>query len=235
MSDERLRQLEREAASGDVEARTRLLLERLRAGELTEERLKFAAHLGDEAAQQATGRQETLVSSHLAHPKRRRWFEGLARFGDGVPERVAWAVVRAAIREEASKDCVAAAITAAEHYFACPCPDHLSMAVAKAEELHRYKLGELPSKPVEALRLFLAAVTKAPSAWIPPRAAKKTGLSAADIRWPVILQTAFDAAAYTVPVSQEESLIEVIRKDLLPWALGERDPVIDGVEARGQQ
>ena len=44
MADERLRQLEREAATGDGQARAKLLLERVRLGELSEERLRLAAY-----------------------------------------------------------------------------------------------------------------------------------------------------------------------------------------------
>lgn len=50
MPDERTRNLERAAAQGDVDAEAKLLLERVRAGDLFEERLKLAAYLGHEAA-----------------------------------------------------------------------------------------------------------------------------------------------------------------------------------------
>ncbi|MCO5168334.1 MAG: hypothetical protein M9894_18500 [Planctomycetes bacterium] len=52
--DERLRGLERQAAH-DPEAAPRLLLERVRRGELPEERLELAGHLGHPAARQALG------------------------------------------------------------------------------------------------------------------------------------------------------------------------------------
>jgi hypothetical protein len=53
MTDQRLRDLEREAARGDLQAQARLLLERVRVGDLTEEKLRLAAYLGDEAAKLA--------------------------------------------------------------------------------------------------------------------------------------------------------------------------------------
>ncbi len=55
MADQRLRDLERDATHGDLQARARLLRERLRVGDLAEERLRLAAYLGDEAARSACG------------------------------------------------------------------------------------------------------------------------------------------------------------------------------------
>lgn len=55
MSDERQRELERQAASGDLDAKAKLLIERVRRDELHEDRLRLAAYLGDEAALLALG------------------------------------------------------------------------------------------------------------------------------------------------------------------------------------
>ena len=55
MTDERQRELERQASSGDVQAEVKLLLERVRAGELTEDQLRLAAFLGHEPAGSALG------------------------------------------------------------------------------------------------------------------------------------------------------------------------------------
>lgn len=57
MSDRDLRALERAAASGDAEAEARLLVGRLRAGELPEGWLEAAARLGHEPARRALGRR----------------------------------------------------------------------------------------------------------------------------------------------------------------------------------
>lgn len=51
--DARLRSLERSAASGDLDSQARSLLERVRAGTLTRERLELAAYCGDAAARLA--------------------------------------------------------------------------------------------------------------------------------------------------------------------------------------
>lgn len=66
MSDVKLRHLERTAsASGDLEARARVLVARLRSGDLTHERLELAAYCGDEAA------REIAPLSGIKHPAKR--------------------------------------------------------------------------------------------------------------------------------------------------------------------
>lgn len=52
MTDDRRRELERKAQAGDHDARAALLAHRVRAGELTRQRVGLAAWLGDEAAQE---------------------------------------------------------------------------------------------------------------------------------------------------------------------------------------
>jgi hypothetical protein len=54
VTDQRLRDLERDAAHGDLHARGRLLLERVRVGDLTQERLRLAAYLGHESVGSST-------------------------------------------------------------------------------------------------------------------------------------------------------------------------------------
>jgi hypothetical protein len=65
VADARVRDLERAAGAGDVDARARLLVERVRAGRLTQERLELAAYCGHPAAREVLGDQE-LVRIHAA-------------------------------------------------------------------------------------------------------------------------------------------------------------------------
>lgn len=65
MTDQRLRDLERDAASGDLQTQARLLLERVRVGQLTEERLRLAAYLGDEAARVALDADPAAVPAAI--------------------------------------------------------------------------------------------------------------------------------------------------------------------------
>lgn len=76
MSDASRREAERDAAGGDLQAAARLLVERVRAGDLLAERLELAAHLGDPAACAALG---VSVESQLEP-----WVDGLLRF-EGEP------------------------------------------------------------------------------------------------------------------------------------------------------
>lgn len=55
MADDRIRQLERQAAQGDADAEARLLLERVRLGELPRARLELLARAGDPLASRAVG------------------------------------------------------------------------------------------------------------------------------------------------------------------------------------
>lgn len=54
--DERHRRAQRGAATGDIESRARVLRDRVRMGELAQERVRFAAWLGHEASELAVGR-----------------------------------------------------------------------------------------------------------------------------------------------------------------------------------
>jgi hypothetical protein len=65
VTDQRLRALERDAAHGDLQAQARLLLERVRVGDLTEERLRLAAYLGDEPARECVRFDVGHVSSSI--------------------------------------------------------------------------------------------------------------------------------------------------------------------------
>lgn len=64
MSDATRRATERQAAAGDALAAARLLVERVRAGELAPARLELAAHLGDPAACVALGRAPDPITLH---------------------------------------------------------------------------------------------------------------------------------------------------------------------------
>lgn len=87
VTDQRLRDLERDAGKGDLEARARLLQERVRVGDLTEERLRLAAYLGDEVACLALGHALRLLVAMDAE-----WFRGLIPWS---PALAVWALAEA--------------------------------------------------------------------------------------------------------------------------------------------
>lgn len=86
MADERRREAERRAATGSVEDEARLLVERVRAGELTNEQLALAAYCGHEPARLAS-------SSTAPSSTSRAWIEGLALFGPDVVATAACALL----------------------------------------------------------------------------------------------------------------------------------------------
>src|SRR5690606_25234857 len=69
---------------GDLEARARLLAERLRHGALARERLRLAAYAGDAAAGVVLGAAEPAPPAALA-----AWTRGLLAFGDEACARAA--------------------------------------------------------------------------------------------------------------------------------------------------
>lgn len=87
MTDQRLRDLERDAAHGDLQAQVRLPLERVRVGDLTEERLRLAAYLGDEVACLALGDVPRLLVTMDAE-----WFRCLIPWS---PALAVWALAEA--------------------------------------------------------------------------------------------------------------------------------------------
>lgn len=117
MTDQRLRQLAREASALHTpEAEAALLRARLRAGSLTYERLELAAYCGHEWAQatlKETNRYAPWCSCDLPGPgsgthsdacemrpwQFQRWVDGLSRWGAEVLARASIAAARAAKRE----------------------------------------------------------------------------------------------------------------------------------------
>ena len=114
MSDRRVRELERLAAQGDATAAGKLLLERVRVGDLPEKRLRLAAVLGDHAATEALGgaseepaslgelsrklrRQELAIRAALAATEAAlpAWenVHGVETGMELVPKAVSWTLV----------------------------------------------------------------------------------------------------------------------------------------------
>jgi hypothetical protein len=74
--DERLRALERQAASGDLEAEAALLRHRLAIGDLTEKRLRLAAYLGHPPARRIYGKRLRPDRQEIS-----KWIRGVRHFG----------------------------------------------------------------------------------------------------------------------------------------------------------
>jgi hypothetical protein len=219
VSDARLRQLQRDAATGDLAARARLLTERVRIGDLAPDRLQLAAYLGDEAAEEALGQRPHVPPTITVG----RWVRGLARptVGEGWPEWAAQAYALAAAAAArsvlpcfAGRDPVAAtrAVEALDAWIACPCDEHGRASAAAASHVPQPPPGPAGLFASRGVRFAGLAVLRA--AAIPlgraglPRGATPPETIAAD--------TAADAARATSP----EAVRVAIREALVPWALG---------------
>lgn len=144
MSDVRLRQLERDAITGEVGARVRLLRERARAGTLDLERLRLGAWLGDADAREALGAADydAFARGHAATSRLEvgsaptvgaalgAFVLGLERWGKVACVRAAITAGHAGLRASGSSlpDAVLSdalqVLSAAEEWTRCPCDDH---------------------------------------------------------------------------------------------------------------
>jgi hypothetical protein len=127
MIDERIRLIERAAAAGDHLARLRLLAERHRAGQLSVDQLRLAAHCGDAAARELVG------VGAFDHPSMKHWFLALAPYGKLAAVRAAVAATRIAVPfwTQVGWSASLEAHRAAATWVACPC-EHHRLAAANA-------------------------------------------------------------------------------------------------------
>ena len=98
--DQRQRELERRALQGDAEAETQLLLQRVRAGELSGERWRLAAHLGHLGACGAQGIQPFATRSAR---KLKRWFKEISTYGCEASVRAALALPSPTVKLRAER------------------------------------------------------------------------------------------------------------------------------------
>lgn len=178
MSDERIRELERRfKETGSVEDEAAWLKERVRVGDLTEERLSLAAYCGHKAARTAQGRQS---SYQVPESRLRSWFNGLvwaAWSSKPVVVRAANAAARFSVTDWSKQwqtpDDLLAALQAVDAWLDCPCPQHRSrakeasdkarIAAYDLEEEHGIELGMAPIQSASFAARSAAAATEADS------------------------------------------------------------------------
>lgn len=152
MADERLRELERRASEGSVDARAKWLAERVRIGELEQERLRIAAYCGDLGARMVSagtwaweceiitggdaprglGRARTVTVDVLDLPA---WLRGLGASKhvlDRATVLAAEHVLEVLVDPEQAPHrpsyivvLAREQVSAARAWLDCPCPDHL--------------------------------------------------------------------------------------------------------------
>lgn len=212
MSDARLRQLQRDAATGDLAARARLLNERVRIGDLAPDRLQLAAYLGDEAAEEALGQRPHVPPTITIG----RWVRGLARPTDGrYPDWAAQAYARAAAAAaRATLPCFAGrdpagavrAVDALDAWIACPCDEHGRASAAAASHVPQSPPGPAGLFASRGVRFAGLAILRAAAVSLVQGGAPATA-------------SASDAAADAARATSAEVVRAAIREALVPWAL----------------
>jgi hypothetical protein len=196
VADDRLRDLERRAQAGDLEAQARLLRERLRAGDLTQGRLELAAYLGHEPARVALGPtapDEPADLNALAG--------GLQKWGPPAVLRAVAAATRSFVDQandtprtrESSIRAALASLDALDRWVECPCAEH--------QQALQATLG--PS--VILSTVVQACLTIADS-----------GSYSTLMRTVIGLLTAFQRGP--------QAVLQAVRADMIPWALREEPP-----------
>jgi hypothetical protein len=215
MPDARFRSLQRQAAQGDLQAQGRLLLERVRAGDLDPDGLRLAAYLGDPGAREALG-----ADAPAAPPDLGDWAVGIAPSGAGARDpwtrealaRVAAAAARAALpawEEQHPNDRLPRrTVEAIEEWILCPCEDHAEAALHCSRSTREEEGTGWLERILEALppREALLAVQRAARIPLSPAAMPSVVMCAAR-------------------ATSEETIRAAIREALLPWALGLGDPL----------
>lgn len=215
MTDERLRHLRR-AAADDPAARAALLTARLRAGDLPEDRLRLAAHLGDPAALEVLGAAPPASSSIG------RWVHGLAPWSadDGWPAWAAEAYARAAAaaaaavlpcleRDPEQAAAAGRAVAAMDAWLACPCDAHARAVVAAGTPFEHVPAGPAALFAGRARRFAegaLARMCGVPLLEGPARA------------------SATEAATSAARATSTDVVRAAIRDALVPWALLAAEP-----------
>jgi hypothetical protein len=223
--DERLRKLEREAAQGDASATARLLVERVRLGELSDERLRLAAYLGHPTAREAVGDALPAPEDAL------EWVRALDGHGREACVRAALTAARHSLPvsgHPVSAD-VEAALDATAAWLACPCEEHSGMVRRTLEAA----LGSLFQRPRYSYTpevfnggragVSAAAVVLHPSTLLnrfyQPLIAQSLGLRSYTYSLGTLTAAAFYWTLALGHCSRNE-LREEIRADLIGWAVG---------------
>lgn len=204
MGDERLRRLEREAAS-DPMAHTRWLRERLRAGALTEQDLRLAGYLGDVAAADAVGERPYPPGVRDLQAR----LVGLYDFGLEVALRAQVALARTFLPQfEADRPGDRrphAALEAVEAWIACPCEEHAGPCVLAAEPaLAAARTATRSAASVYAARIAALSATQAFQADTSPLGRRHATQWVEDLREVGL---------------REDALWRAVTEDVLPWVL----------------
>lgn len=222
MSDEHLRELERRwKETGSVEDEDAYLRERVRIGDLTQDKLELAAYLGHQAARRYLGEQAPQAPEKLEN------FVGhLKSWGK---ETLVRSIVAAALtclhlweKQLPEDHRPQLAINAAIAWILCPCENHEKAARTAAEAAKAAaEASGLPNDMGDGKAAWTGARG---AAW----AAEAVDGTVANAAW-AAARGAVWIDNWTPPACQVK---QAITDALTPWALGYSDPVRESVEAR---
>lgn len=203
-----------------------VLRQRLRTGDLSEDRLAVLAVLGDEIAAAALGR-EVPVWPMTGALSRREQTDRLTGCGTDVLGRAGAALARAALALIADER-VRIAAEAIEDWVLCPCDGHVQRAedtgAAGAEQAARDATDEGPTLGADCVAAVALAVSRQKSSWTRAHGHTQRQCdrwTATDIRRAMECMS----AAGLQP-------LRIVRAEVSPWLLGQRDPVRERVAAR---
>jgi len=223
--DEDLRRLTR-CGSGGVGDFARVLLERIRSGELARERVVLAAALGDLSSGQLVPEPGRLADALgvCGKPAFVRAFVAIAR---SDLDQLGLPAMRGHLSEEFGDELEAhyqaalQAIEGAEEWVHCPCPRHLAVA---------HEAGNAGQWAFDRLRGWpeVAEPTIKHGCFELPGYAAMSNLDFSLRLFPDLVEQ----RGLESPEGGE--LLEKLALELVPWALGSGDPLADRVTARAR-
>jgi hypothetical protein len=233
MADDRLRELERRwKSSGAVEDEVALLLERMRVGDLEEDRLRLAAHLGHAASRGSLGDggPDPGVESWIRGLLHELWLRSGKAWAVEAQLRVFLAICQTGPRTTSPGSSAAGereaweALSAAEESVLCPCPAHVGLLQRNVERLSAYAHTHRGRPP----RGVPPVVTYPPHPWV--SLVYEVARSAAN----ALSGGEFRLWTEDRHLEQIEESVDpsVVRDELISWVLGYRDLVRERVETR---
>jgi hypothetical protein len=226
VTDARSRALERGVDDGDLARRVAVLVDRVRRGVLSDERLRCAAFLGDAAAVIVAGERGLSVPAAPSDFRPWVWLAMFEVLGTNVSLRAGYALSRLLhpfwLRNPLGGD-PKGAISALEDMLTCPCPPHAAAAaqacaatrrtIAEPDWNDAEDEGGMPQRPLPASTLAFKATM-----CIASTLHQATG-HPFDVRDAVT----FDAESF-------RNVLTHLSRSLLPWALGTTEALVVEVE-----
>ncbi len=192
---------------------TKALLDRVERGELSRAQLEIAAHLGHTAARQALGLGGTAPAD---------WLGGLSHWGQEAMIRAGIACAQWMLPTPLGEDLqpIVSAVDAATTWIRDPSEANRVGARLACEELEALAAGLSDGEAVDEELLFeiqFVAGIVAIAADSRPQVAEHHFAAMLERLWEGL------------PKGEQDEARQVIEQSLLAWALGEDDPLDDGV------